>query len=91
MTLTLDISPEAEERLGRRAEREGVDLPKLAAGLLEDLSLDEPEAPKPRTGAELVAQWEADGVIGAWAHRDDITDSQEYARQLRAEAERRGR
>ena len=91
MVLTLDLSPQAEERLQRRAALEGIALPDLAAGILETASLSEPDAVKPRTGAELVAQWAADGVIGAWAGRSDITDSQSYARDLRAQAERRDR
>ena len=44
---------------------------------------------KPKTGADLVAQLEADGVIGAWADRQDIGDSSEYARELRRQAETR--
>ena len=29
------------------------------------------------------------GLVGVWAHRDDIKDSSEYARDLRRQAERR--
>jgi hypothetical protein len=47
------------------------------------------EHPKAMTGAELIAQLEADGVIGAWADRSDITDSAAYARELRHQAEHR--
>jgi hypothetical protein len=42
----------------------------------------------PRTGAEIVAYWEREGLIGT---RTDITDSVEHARQLRRRAERRER
>ena len=39
MTITLDISPEAEKRLQRRASLAGVPLPQLLAGLVEQASL----------------------------------------------------
>ena len=42
-----------------------------------------------KTGAEIVAYWEAQRVLGAWADRSDIHDSVEYARTLRAKAEKR--
>jgi len=35
MTITLDISPEAERELQERADIEGIDLSKLAADILE--------------------------------------------------------
>ncbi|MDP7237132.1 MAG: hypothetical protein QGI34_10415 [Candidatus Latescibacteria bacterium] len=44
-----------------------------------------------KTGAEIVAYWEAQRVLGAWADRSDIHDSVEYARTLRAKAENRER
>lgn len=40
----------------------------------------------PKTGAEVVAYWQREGVINS---RPDITNSQAYARKLRYEAERR--
>lgn len=40
----------------------------------------------PKTGAELVAYWHSVGVVNS---RPDITDSQEYARNLRHEAQTR--
>ncbi len=42
----------------------------------------------PRTGAELVAYWQSEGVINS---RPDITDSQAYTRKLRHEAQTRER
>ncbi len=55
------------------------------------LTIQMQRADRPKTGAEVVAQLEADGVIGAWAHRQDIGDSAEYARELRRQAETRER
>jgi hypothetical protein len=42
----------------------------------------------PKTGAELVAYWQSEGVINS---RPEITDSQSHARRLRHEAETRSR
>ena len=42
----------------------------------------------PKTGAELVAYWQSEGIINS---RPDITDSQAYARKLRHEAQKRDR
>ncbi len=45
---------------------------------------------KPRlTGAEAAAQIVQSGAFGSWAHRQDIGDSAEYARELRRQAETR--
>ncbi len=44
---------------------------------------------RPISGAEAVAYWKQTGVLGAWANRTDITDSAEYARQLRQQAQTR--
>lgn len=41
-----------------------------------------------QSGAELVAYWQQAGLVGA---RDHIANSQQRARQIRAEAERRQR
>lgn len=49
-------------------------------------------ANKPRlSGAEVVARLQAEGVIGAWADRQDINDSSAYARELREQAQNRER
>lgn len=42
----------------------------------------------PKNGVELVAYWQSEGVINS---RPEITDSQEYARKLRYEAQTRDR
>jgi len=42
----------------------------------------------PRTGADLVARWEREGIIGS---RPDIVDPAAHSRRLRAEAQRRRR
>jgi hypothetical protein len=45
--------------------------------------------PQPGTGAELVAELNASGFIGAWEDRTDIGDSVEFARRLRERVESR--
>jgi predicted DNA-binding antitoxin AbrB/MazE fold protein len=43
-------------------------------------------APAVHTGAELVAYWQQAGLVGT---RTEIRDSQQHAREIRADAERR--
>ena len=85
MTLTLELSPETEARLNESAEKHGLDattyaLELLETGLEDDALTDEV---MPKTGAELVEYLKRHGVIGAWADREDITDTYTFARQLR--------
>lgn len=44
---------------------------------------------KPRTAQELFQAITRSGLIGMWKDRTDITDSSEFARQLRERAQRR--
>jgi len=87
MTITLNIPPEAEAKLQQKALLRGLTLSELMEQLAVAAADEEPR--KPTNGAELVAQWEADGVYGAWADREDIGDSVEYARSLRERAQQR--
>lgn len=88
MTITLNISPEVEAKLQQKAALRGITLSELLEELAND-ALGE-EAPRPMTGADLVAQWKSEGVFGAWADREDIGDGVEYAHELRRQAEERG-
>lgn len=83
MTLTLDLPPELEKILATEASRLGLPLNKYALNLLSS-----GRTPKntQKTGADLVAYWRREGLIGT---RSDITDSQVHARQIRNQAERR--
>ena len=85
MSITLDLPQELESALATEATQMGLSLTEYVLRLLSTRSLV--ESP-PTTGAELVAYWQREGVIGA---RPDITDSQAHARQLRHQAERRKR
>ena len=43
------------------------------------------------TTADILAQWDAEGMGNSWATRTDIGDSSTYARTLRETAQRRER
>ncbi len=83
MSITLDLPQELESALATEATQMGLSLAEYVLRLLAMRSL---VGPSPTTGAELVAYWQREGVIGT---RPDITDSQAHARQLRHKAERR--
>ncbi len=86
MTLTLDLPQELERKLSAEASRLGLPLEQVALRHLYEA----PAATEtgPRDGAELVAYWRREGVIGS---RPDIEDSQAHAREIRRQAERRAR
>jgi hypothetical protein len=83
MTLNLNLPPELESELSTEASR--LNLP-LSEYILRILSTRQVLENPPKTGAQLVAYWQSEGLIGS---RSDIADSQEHARQLRHDAERR--
>ena len=83
MSIMLDLPQELESELAIEATRLGLSLTEYVLRLLSTRSI---VGQLPTTGAELVAYWQREGVIGA---RPDITDSQAHARQIRHQAERR--
>ena len=85
MSITLDLPQELESELATEAIQMGLSLAEYVLRLLSTRSV---VGPLPTTGAELVAYWQREGVIGM---RPDITDSQAHARQIRHHAERRRR
>ncbi|MDF5734354.1 MULTISPECIES: hypothetical protein [unclassified Nostoc] len=85
MSINLDLPPELENELFTEASR--LNLP-LSEYILRILSVRQVLANPPKTGVELVAYWQSEGVINS---RPDITDSQAYARKLRHEAQTRER
>lgn len=70
MTLTLDLPKELESELSTEAARLGLSLSEYAQRLLAG---GQGAGAAPKTGAELLAYWSREGVIGS---RPDITDSQ---------------
>ena len=86
MTITLDLSTELERKLSSEAGRQGLSVEQYALQLLAEpkgaLQTQEPI----RTGGELVAYWEREGLVGT---RLDILDPTAHARELRQQAETR--
>ncbi len=83
MTLTLKLTKELEQRLAIEAASLGLPIERYA---LQLLGAPAPVQHPPTTGAEVVAFWRHESVIGS---RPDILDSQPHARALRSHAERR--
>jgi hypothetical protein len=85
MSVVLDLPPELETELTAEAAHLGLSLP---AYVLRLLTVGRFPGSAPRTGAELLAYWQGQGLIGT---RPEITDSQAHARALRKQAEKRER
>ena len=85
MSITLDLPGDLERLLEAEAARLGLPVAEYAVRLLAETRATD-ERPEIATGADLVAFWEREGVIGS---RPDIIDPAGHARRLRAEAERR--
>jgi hypothetical protein len=82
MSLVLDLPPELETELTAEAERLHLSLSEYAVRVLAGQS----HGARPHNGAELVAYWEREGLIGT---RPEIADAAEHAREIRKQAERR--
>jgi hypothetical protein len=85
MSITLDLPKELENELAAEAAQLGLSLPEYAVRILAAGRL---RSAQPKTGAQLVNYWQGEGLVGS---RPDIIDSQEHARRLRDQAERRTR
>ena len=83
MTLRIELPEELETELVTEAERLGLSLPEYALQLLRGRR---PAGESLPTGADLVAYWRREGLIGT---RPEIADSPAHARHLREQAERR--
>ena len=85
MIVTLDLPSELEDELSLEASQLKLPLTEyILRVLLFRPFLQNP----PKTGAEVISYWESIGIINS---RPGISDSQEYARKLRREAETRER
>jgi hypothetical protein len=83
MTLTLELPQDLEYELTAEANKLGLPVAEYALRLLHYRPVVEN---MPGTGRELVDYWQKADLVGS---RPDIENSQEYARQLRHEAETR--
>ncbi len=89
MTITLELPPVMSARLEEEAAKREKPVEEYALSLLERFMPSPAPMPELKTGADVVAFWRANGLIGDWADREDIGDSLEYARSLRRQAETR--
>ena len=85
MTVVLDLPSELESRLATEASQVGMPLSTYILRLLTNGTRQESTL---HTGAELVAYWQQQGLVGV---RSEIKDSQQHARSLRKQAEQRER
>jgi hypothetical protein len=85
MSITLDIPEGLVSELTVEAQRIGLPLSDYVVTLL---ATGRTAGSLPKTGAELVAYWQEQGIVGS---RPDIADSQGHARDMRRQAERRVR
>lgn len=83
MTVSISIPSDLETELASEASE--LKLP-LDEYILRILSKRPPLSNSPKNGAELIAYWKNEGVIGS---RPDILDSQKHSRKLRHQAENR--
>jgi hypothetical protein len=81
MTLTIELTPEQEAALQAQAQAAGMEASEYARELLAS---DLASARRPMTGAEMIAHWEQEGVIGSYGDPD--VDSPELARRIRERA-----
>ena len=80
--VSFDLSPEAMKRV-ESARAKGIDVENLFSRWLEQL----PEEPEQIWGARVIADLEAQGVIGMW--HDLPESSEELAQEFRSKAEAR--
>ena len=85
MSLVLDLPPELATALTAEAAKLGLPLAEYALRLLAGGRVTSPVV---HNGAELVAYWQSEGLVGT---RPESVDSPDHARQLREQAQRRSR
>lgn len=85
MSITLDIPEGLVSELATEAQRLGLPLSDYVVTLLATGRTADSLS---KTGAEVVAFWQEQGIVGS---RPEIADSQIHARQLRRQAEQRQR
>lgn len=85
MSITLDLPEGLAGELTAEAQRLGLPLSDYVVTLL---ATNRAAGSLPKTGAELVAYWQEQGIVGS---RPDIVDSQAHASEVRRQVERRAR
>ena len=85
MTITVKLPKQLEEELSDDAARLGFSLTEYVLKILSEARISTRAI---KTGADLVAYWEKEQLIGS---RSDIKDSQKHARKIRKQVEKRSR
>jgi hypothetical protein len=85
MAVTLDLPQKLVDELSDEAARRGLSLSEYT---LRVLSMGRERPQELQTGADLVAYWRSEGLVGS---RPEIEDSQAFAREIRRAAERQNR
>lgn len=86
MTFYLELPNDLTRELEEEAARAGLPLAEYALRILSASVLSTQADSPPRTGAELVAYWKREGLLGS---RPEVEDPVAYARELRERAQRR--
>jgi hypothetical protein len=82
MTVTININDAAADELRRQASLDGEDFEVYVAERVEELAGN---LNRPKTGAELIAEWEREGIL----FEPEQRPSDEYLRQVRENITRR--
>lgn len=86
MTFILELPIDLERDLEIAAASAGLPLAGYALQILAANLIPATDEAPPRNGADLLAYWEREGLLGS---RTDIEDPAEYARELRERTQRR--
>ncbi len=85
MSLVVELPVELEAELESEASQAGLSLPDYVVRLVQRGRV---ASPAPQNGADLLAYWQREGLVG---NRKDIVDAVAHARALRQQAETRER
>lgn len=88
MTIILDLPNELERELEQAAAEAGLPVAEYAMRVLESSRHSVQQAAPRRTGAEILALWEQEGLLGGGP---DIADPVKFARELRERNQNRRR
>ena len=86
MSLVIELPASLEAELTAESERLGVSISEVVVKRINGKPFERLLESKPRTGAECMAIWDREGVMGI---RKDIVDPPSYVREMRDRIGRR--
>ena len=86
MTLTLDLPGDVTRKMEEAAAQRGMPLSEFAAEFLASHFVPRADTAASRSGAEILAIWQKEGLLG---EGPDIEDPVAFARELRERNQRR--